>query len=66
MRAQESFCILYILTRMKITYSKTRLNSFTPSVIKGTLANSVDPDQTPQNTASDQGLQYLHLKQGFL
>ena len=27
---------------------------------KGTLANSVDPDQTPQNVASDQGLYYLH------
>ena len=27
---------------------------------KGILANSVDPDQTPQNAASDQGLHYLH------
>ena len=27
--------------------------------IKGTLANSVDPDQMPQNVASDQGLHYL-------
>ena len=26
--------------------------------IKGTLANSVDPDQTPQNAASDQGQQF--------
>ena len=25
----------------------------------GTLANSVDPDQTPQNAASDQGLHCL-------
>ena len=25
----------------------------------GTYANSEDPDQTPQNAASDQGLQYL-------
>ena len=24
----------------------------------GTLANSVDPDQTPQNAASDQDLQF--------
>ena len=27
---------------------------------KGTLANSVDPDQTLQNAASDQGLHCLH------
>ena len=30
------------------------------------LANSVDPDQTPQNAASDQGLHFLHLVQEFL
>ena len=34
--------------------------------IKETLANSVDPDQTPQNAASDLGLQCFHLIQGFL
>ena len=28
--------------------------------INGTLANSVDPDQTPQTAASDQGLHCLH------
>ena len=28
---------------------------------KGTLANSVDPDQTPQNAASDKGLHCSHL-----
>ena len=28
--------------------------------IKGTFANSVDPDQTPQNAASDQDLHSLH------
>ena len=37
-----------------------------PKVIKshkkGALANSVDPDQTPQNAASDQGIHCLHLK----
>ena len=27
---------------------------------KGTVANNVDPDQTPQNAASDQGLHCLH------
>ena len=28
--------------------------------VKGTLANSVEPDQTPQNAASGQGLHCLH------
>ena len=28
---------------------------------KGTLANSMDPDQTPQNAVSDQGLHCLQL-----
>ena len=28
--------------------------------INGILAKSVDPDQMPQNTASDQGLDCLH------
>ena len=27
--------------------------------VKGSLANSVDPDQTPHHVASDQGLQCL-------
>ena len=31
-----------------------------------TLANNVEPDQTPQNTASDKGLQCLHLGHEFL
>ena len=31
-----------------------------------TLANSVDPDQTPQNAASDQGLHRLPLIQKYL
>ena len=33
---------------------------------KGTLANRVDPDQMPQNAASDQGLHCLHQVQRFL
>ena len=33
---------------------------YTTCSIKGTLANNVDPDQTPQNAASDQGLHCLH------
>ena len=31
----------------------------------GTLANSADPDQTPQNAASDQSLHYLLKLQEF-
>ena len=40
----------------------THLSPASPSPIKGTVANlnSVDPDQTPQNAASDQGLHCLH------
>ena len=34
--------------------------------IIGTLANSVDPDQTPQSAASDQGLHCLHYEHEFL
>ena len=33
---------------------------------KRDIANSVDPDQTPQNAASDQGVHCLHLVQKFL
>ena len=33
---------------------------------KGTLVNSVDPDQTPQYEASDQGLHCLHLNTGIV
>ena len=29
-------------------------------------SNSIDPDQTPQNTASDLGLQYLPNSQNIL
>ena len=29
-------------------------------LLKGTLANNVDPDQTPHSAASDQGLHCLH------
>ena len=38
-------------------------NPFMPCVpLIWTLANRVDPDQTPQNAASDQGLHCLHHK----
>ena len=33
---------------------------------KGTLANSGDPDQMPQNAASDQGLHCLHLVRVYI
>ena len=38
-------------------------NPFTPSA---PLANSVDPDQSLQNAASDLGLRCLHQKQEFI
>ena len=34
-------------------------NMYKPSVFWGTKANKADPDQTPQNEASDQGLNCL-------
>ena len=58
-----------VIKSIKVT--KTLLACYTPSTsyivmkfgtfnpykpIKGTLANSIDKDQTPQNAASDQGL----------
>ena len=42
------------------------LTHICPRPIKGTLANTVDPNQTPQNAASDQGLHCLHWVQKFL
>ena len=41
---------------------KKKKKTFMPSV----LANSIDPDQTPQNEATDQGLHCLHGVQKFL
>ena len=35
------------------------------SYLKRTLASSVDPDQSPHNAASDQGLHCLHYLQAF-
>ena len=32
----------------------------------GTEANSADPDQTPQNVASDQGLHYLLAERYYI
>ena len=49
-------------------FDKMIFNLFTPSAPKtlGTLTNSVDPDQTAQNTGSDQGLHCLHYIHEFL
>ena len=41
----------------KLTYVNAQINPCVP--INGTLANNVYPDQTPQNSASDQGLHCL-------
>ena len=47
---------------VKSTLHYNVANPFMSNVpIKGTLANSVDLDQTPQNAASDQGHHCLHL-----
>ena len=35
------------------------MNSFKPSIPIETLANSADPDQTPQNAASDEGQVFI-------
>ena len=56
------------LSNIYIQYANMlRVNPFKPrDPIKGTLANSVDQDQTPQNVVSDQGLHCLYLVQKFL
>ena len=41
-------------------------NTFKPIMPSLTLANSVVPDQMPQNVASDRGLHCLHLGQELL
>ena len=56
-RDSEKMFSLYLHENISLT----NLNPFMPRYpINGTLANSVDPDQTPQNVASDQGLHSLH------
>ena len=42
------------------------ISPFEPSVLFGTSANSAEPDQTPQNAASDQGLHCLLTNWSFL
>ena len=45
--------------------NKTTVLTLCIRTYRQTLANSVDPDQTPQNAVSDQGLHYLPLIQQF-
>ena len=50
-----------LITQKLLFYkSLLHLESFNYCLIKGAFANGVDPDQTPQNAASDQGLHCLH------
>ena len=46
-------CRCDVIVQCKEVYFKTRTGTF------GTLANSADLDQTPQNAVSDQGLHCL-------
>ena len=57
--------ICFIVLRIKLNSDNhlTHLSLLSP---KETLANSVEPDQTPQNAASNQGLHCLHLIKEFL
>ena len=42
------------------------VNTLMPSPIKTAMENCVDPDRTPQNATSDQGLHCLHYTKEFL
>ena len=49
------------INRLTLTFTvHLRINLFTPN--KRDITNSVDPDQTPQIAASDQGLICLDLR----
>ena len=55
-----------ILTENKVTALPRRLLTHcSRKTPKEYLANSADPDQTPQNAASDQGLHCLQILQPF-
>ena len=62
--SQASLCrrrfILFLVTIVPYYWS---IEGWRP--LKGYLANSADPDQTPQNAASDQGLHCLQIVQPF-
>ena len=46
--------------KLSYTHSSADLPHLCPRPVKGTLASSVDPDQTPHNSTFDQNLQCLH------
>ena len=51
------------------TYNSSKtddVSMLNPPIKAQTLANSVDPDQTLQNVASDQGIQCFHEVQIFV
>ena len=43
--------------------SEYRVKRFVCKTLTGTLANSAEPDQTPQTAVSEQGLHRLHKLQ---
>ena len=47
----------------KLSYIRPFLNHCSLETPKRVLANRADPDQTPQNAASDQGLHCLQIVQ---
>ena len=58
----------FVQNQVTVVYSRTILFALTLECIvkwvicktwTGTLENTADPDQTPQNEASDQGLHFL-------
>ena len=61
--------MIYKLDTFRINDGETKLRSISIYPIysdRQVCANSVDPEQTPQNAASDQGLHFLPLIQWFL
>ena len=50
----------FVIFKNRAIYSFFSLTHISLACHKGTEANSVVPDQTPQNAASDQGLHCLH------
>ena len=62
-----SVCVIsLVLTSKSFELQQTRFKPiYAQRPIKRTLTNSVDPDQTPQNAASDQDLHCLRLLQTF-
>ena len=61
-----NICTLTLYFHLLSLTDEDTLTRLSPASHKGSLANSVDPDQTPQNAASDRGLHCLHLINEFL